>query len=114
MQHEKRGHQEPTALKPNCNIPFSKHIFLTKTRKIRRCSGHKHTMGQIPTHRPVTGFINSPNKILHNPPQISITTIVITNHRIYKRNNYTCTCKFYNKENRLTYFPLHRNFIQSK
>ena len=33
MQHGKRGHQEPTALKPNCNIPFFKTYFPYKNKK---------------------------------------------------------------------------------
>ena len=33
MQHGKHGHQEPTAVIPNCNIPFFKTYFAHKTRK---------------------------------------------------------------------------------
>ena len=58
MQHGKHGYQESTALIPNCNNQIFKTYFPHKNKKNKTLPRHKHTLGQIPTHEPVTDFIN--------------------------------------------------------
>ena len=65
-------------------------IFPHKNKKIRRYPGHKHIMGQIPTHGPVTGFING--------DEIQFKNISNKRNRFHSLNNNIKINQFLNEK----------------